>query len=153
MAIFPKIQSSCPYKSNLAAVMDGDMCRMCKRQVFDLTDMRDEERVAFMQACVGDVCVSYRLPIRPALAAVAFAASAVAMPMAAAAQDDSYDIVVGGVRDLHNVKYVEIAADKAVPELPALYEDAATARPARAVTPSRANKARGAKQTTPRNGG
>ena len=154
MAIFPKIQSPCPYKSNLAAVMDGDMCRMCKRQVFDLTEMRDEERVAFMQACVGEVCVSYRLPIRPAFAAVAFAASTVAMPTAAAAQDDSYDIVVGGVRDLHNVKYVEVAADKAVPELPALYEDAATARPARVVTPqSGANEARGAKQRPGRKSG
>jgi predicted Fe-S protein YdhL (DUF1289 family) len=155
MAIFPKIQSPCPYKSNLAAIMDGDMCRMCKRQVFDLTDMRDEERVAFMQACVGEVCVSYRLPIRPALAAVAFAASAVAMPMAAAAQDDSYDIVVGGVRDLHNVKYVEVAADKAVPELPAVYEDAPAARPARAVTPapSKASAARGAREMPARRNG
>ncbi|CUS44904.1 MAG: hypothetical protein V4610_07135 [Pseudomonadota bacterium] len=134
MAIFPKIQSPCPHKSNLAAVMDGDMCRMCKRQVFDLTDMRDEERVAFMQACVGEVCVSYRLQLRPALAAAALAAASVAMPMAAAAQDD-IDIVVGGVRDLHNVKYVEVAADKAVPELPAVYEDVPAVRPIRAVAP------------------
>jgi predicted Fe-S protein YdhL (DUF1289 family) len=124
MAIFPKIQSPCPYKNNLAAIMDGDTCRMCKRQVFDLTDMRDEERVAFMQACVGEVCVSYRVPIRPALAAATLAALSIAMPTAAAAQEDYMEIVVGGVRDLHKVKYVEIVADRAVPELPAIYEDA-----------------------------
>ena len=34
MAIFPKIQSPCPYKGNLSDIMDGDLCRLCKRQVF-----------------------------------------------------------------------------------------------------------------------
>jgi hypothetical protein len=31
MASFPKIQNPCPYQDNLAAIMDGDMCRMCRR--------------------------------------------------------------------------------------------------------------------------
>ena len=31
MARFPKIDRPCPYKANLAAVMDGDFCTMCRR--------------------------------------------------------------------------------------------------------------------------
>ncbi len=36
MAVYPKIQSPCHYKGNSSSIMDGDTCRMCKRQVFDL---------------------------------------------------------------------------------------------------------------------
>ena len=124
MAMFPKIDSPCPYKSRLASVMDGDMCRMCKRQVFDLTDMRDEERIAFMAGCPGDeVCVSYRIPLRPALAAAALAVSALA-PMAAAAQEQEMDIIVGGVRNPGHAAFVTVAANHAAPALPVVYEDA-----------------------------
>ena len=123
MAMFPKIDSPCPYKSRLASVMDGDMCRMCKRQVFDLSEMRDEERVAFMAGCTADeVCVSYRIPLRPALAAAAMAVSALA-PMAAAAQEQEMDIVVGGVRNPGHATFVTVAANHAAPALPVVYED------------------------------
>jgi hypothetical protein len=122
MAVFPKIDSPCPYKSNVAAVMDGDMCRMCKRQVFDLSDMRDEERIAFMAGCTEDeVCVSYRIPLRPALAAAAMAVSVMA-PMAAAAQEDYVDIVVGGVRAPKHAVFAP-ATSHAAPALPVVYED------------------------------
>ena len=84
MAIFPKIQSPCPYKGNLSDLMDGETCRLCKRQVFDLTNMTDGERVAFMKSCTSEVCVSYKFPVRPVLAA-AVVAAAVAAPLAAAA--------------------------------------------------------------------
>lgn len=141
MAIFPKIQSPCPYKSALAAVMDGDFCRMCKRQVFDLSDWSDGERVAFLASCSDEVCVSYRLPLRELLAAATLASLAAA-PAAAAngevndsglsiqamaemamAAIEPPDVFVGGIKDPARVEYVETAADASVPELPVVYED------------------------------
>jgi hypothetical protein len=125
MAIFPKIQSPCPYKGDLSAIMDGDVCRLCERQVFDLTAMSDGERVAFMKGCAGEVCVSYRLPLRPALAAAAIAAAAIAVPTAAAACSDATEVVVftGGIKDPANVQYVKDISSDAVPALPVVYED------------------------------
>ena len=93
MALFPKIQSPCPYKTNLSAVMDGDFCRMCKREVTDLTALSDDERIAFFTSC-GDekVCVSYRVPM---FAAAAVGASL--MATAAGAADLVTEVIVGGV--------------------------------------------------------
>ena len=124
MPLFPRIQSPCPYKSNLAAIMDGDMCRMCNRRVFDLTAMDDGVRIAFFAGCKEEVCVSYRLPLRPAVAAAALAASAAAMPTAAAAQEQSIVVFAGGIKDPANVRFVEQKADRAIPELPVVYEPA-----------------------------
>jgi hypothetical protein len=133
MGLFPVIQNPCPYKSNLAAVMDGDMCRMCSRQVVDLMAMGDAERMAFLSACSGEICVSYKLPLKRAMAAAALAAATI--PFAVAAQeapssvdgapaDEEYmDIFVGGIKDLSKVTYVESAADLAMPELPVEYEE------------------------------
>ena len=147
MAFFPKIQSPCPYKSQLSAVMDGDFCRMCKRTVFDLTGMTDGERRALLAGCSDEICVSYRW--RPAIAAAALAAAA--LPTAAAAQDlgpavpdaaaiaasateiaalDEIEIMVGGIKDLANVQYVEDDADRSIPELPVVYVDAPTGQAA-----------------------
>ena len=146
MAIFPKIQSPCPYKSELAAVMDGDFCRMCKRQVFDLSDWSDGERVAFLARCSDEVCVSYRLPLRALLAAATLASLAAApaaaangevndsglaiqamaeMAMGAMDPPDEF-VMVGGIKDPARVEYVEVT-DMAVPELPVIYEDPAAA--------------------------
>ena len=58
MAFFPKIQSPCPYKGKLSAIMDGDVCRLCKREVFDLTHMTDGARREFLAGCANEVCVS-----------------------------------------------------------------------------------------------
>jgi predicted Fe-S protein YdhL (DUF1289 family) len=162
MAIFPRVQSPCPYESDLASVMDGDMCRMCERRVFDLSFMSDEERMAFLAGCTGEICVSYRLPFRPALAAAAMAA-ALALPSAAAAQEQAPSageaaieaitademsveeaamqeqwIIVGGIKDLGKLEFVEEPADAAIPELPIVYEDAAAegAGPAASATAS-----------------
>lgn len=131
MAIFPRIQSPCPYKGDLAAVMDGEMCRMCRRQVFDLTAMSDGERVAFMQGCKDEVCVKYTFPVRPAVAAAALAVAAIALPTAAAACSDQTEMetmMVGGMRDLAKVQYVQAPADRSAPELPVVYEPAAPAK-------------------------
>lgn len=88
MAWFPKIERPCPYLDRLDAVMDGDFCRMCQRQVHDLTGMDDAGRAAFMAACGGDACISYTARLSPALAAAALAASAAiaVAPAPAAAQ-------------------------------------------------------------------
>jgi hypothetical protein len=124
MAIFPKIQSPCPYKGNLSAIMDGAVCRLCERQVFDLSAMSDGDRVAFMKGCAGEVCVSYRLLLRPALAAAAIAAAAIAVPTAAAACSDATEVVVfmGGINDPANVQYVKDTSSDAAPVLPVVYE-------------------------------
>jgi hypothetical protein len=127
MPLFPKIQSPCPYKSNLAAVMDGDMCRMCNRRVYDLTAMSDGERVAFFHGCTGEVCVSYRLALRPAVAAAALAAAAASVPAGACPPAESMVITVGGIKDPANVRFVEQKADRAIPVLPIVYEEARAA--------------------------
>jgi predicted Fe-S protein YdhL (DUF1289 family) len=124
MAIFPKIQSPCPYKGNLSDIMDGDVCRLCKREVFDLTAMSDNERVAFMKSCASEVCVSYRLPVRLAAAAIAVAAMA-APTVAAACADATEEMIVtgGGIKDPANVEYIRDTTDHAVPQIPVVYED------------------------------
>ncbi len=147
MPLFPKIQSPCPYKSQLAAVMDGDFCRMCERQVFDLSGLGDGERRAFLAGCAEEVCVSYRVPLRTALASAALAVAAAAAPAAAQqpapvaatvepdfaaeeiAEDDlSMDvIIVGGIKDPSKAEFVEVSEDETVPELPVVYEDDAPA--------------------------
>lgn len=127
MAKYPKIDKPCPYKSDLSAIMEGDMCRMCNRRVIDLHPLSDQERVAFLSDCKEEVCVSYRFPIRAAAAAL-LAAAAVAAPMSAAAQDrDDMDvIVVGGITDPKQAQYVSDSdEDAAVAEAPVIYEDAA----------------------------
>jgi hypothetical protein len=76
MAHFPAIQRPCPYLDRLDSVIEGDFCRMCRRDVHDLTFMDDRERADFLAACGGDACVSYRMKVKPALAAAMIAASA-----------------------------------------------------------------------------
>lgn len=127
MATFPKVQSPCPYKGDLSAIMEGDTCRLCQRRVFDLSAMSDAERTAFMSGCAEEVCVSYRFPVRTALAA-AMTGLALGAPMAAAAQDLAVEedvIIVGGIKDPANVEYVSDDADGAASELPVVYEDEA----------------------------
>lgn len=132
MAMYPKIQSPCPYLDRRTEMFDGDVCRMCLRQVFDLTAMADAERAAFLAGCEGEVCVSYKAPLRIALAAMA-ASAAVAMPMAAAACDDTeLTIVMGGIRDPAHTEYVQDAGDAAIPVLPIVYEGAQASEPSEA---------------------
>lgn len=124
MAIYPKVQSPCPYKGDISAIMDGDVCRLCKREVFDLTYMSDGERVAFMKGCSGQVCVKYSFPLKPAVAAAAIAVAAVALPTAAAACSDETEteIVMGGIHDPANAQYVQVPDAKQAPVLPIVYE-------------------------------
>lgn len=143
MPMFPKIQSPCPYKSEIAAAMDGEMCRICQRQVFDLSAMSDGERLAFLAGCEEDICVSYRFPLRPGIAAAALAAAAMSVPataqdMAAPATgspdvelpiesatypEEDWQGDIGGIKDPRSVELVEIDTDMSLPELPVVYED------------------------------
>jgi hypothetical protein len=129
MAKFPKIQSPCPYKGHLSAIMDGDVCRLCKREVFDISDWTDGERAAFLKGCAGEVCVRYNF--RPALAA-AVAAAALGTATAACAQDamaaeEVYEeIILGGIKDPANVEYITDGREDAAPELPVIYEEPGT---------------------------
>lgn len=86
MSLLPLIQRPCPYLDRLESVMEGDHCRMCRRDVHDLTAMNDAQRTAFLAACRGDACIRYTFSAKPALAAALIAASVAvaAMPVAAA---------------------------------------------------------------------
>lgn len=127
MPVFPRIQSPCPYKERLAEIMDGDVCRMCQRQVFDLTAFSDPERIAFLAGCREEVCVSYRVPLRRGIRAAAVAA-AIALPAAAAAQEE-FAIFVGGIKDPTRVEMVEVQPDRTLAELPTIYEDEPESQP------------------------
>jgi predicted Fe-S protein YdhL (DUF1289 family) len=137
MARFPKIDSPCPYRARLSEVMDGDHCRMCDRNVYDLSGWNDAERTAFLAGCAQEVCVSYRLPLR--VAAAALAAAAVATPVAAQSGGggDAMEmlIVVGGISDPRSAETIEVpegAEEADLPEIPVVYEDeATTAQPSR----------------------
>jgi len=106
MAIFPVIQSPCPYKGRLTDILDGDVCRLCDKQVHDLSAMSDEQKRAFFRSCPDDVCVSYRLPAALAsatmlaalgVAAPSASAQEAAQPARAAQSGETYDrIIVGG---------------------------------------------------------
>jgi hypothetical protein len=129
MAVYPLIDNPCPYKGRLTEIMDGDVCRMCKRQVHDLTGMADADRRAFLKACRGEVCVSYRVAAGTAVALSAFGIAAVASPPASAQQVDPTQtamfVVVGGVKDGSKASIiVEDENDKLIPELPVVYEPA-----------------------------
>lgn len=151
MQFFPKVQSPCPYKGPLSDIMDGDVCRLCKREVHDLTAMAEDARRALFAGCSDEVCVTYRIDARPALAALAIGAG-VMTPAAVAAQDeprlaaasgsgyaaeDSGDrimIVVGGARrdsvEWHSE--ADIRRDHPQRALPVVYEDEPASRDERA---------------------
>jgi hypothetical protein len=130
MAIFSKIQSPCPYKGKLADILDGEMCRLCSRRVHDLP----QERVALIQGCSDEICVTYALALRPAIAA-AMSIAALGAPMASAQNllggEEPIVVAAGGITDPANVEYISDAAAEAPPELPVVYEDrqAEQARP------------------------
>jgi predicted Fe-S protein YdhL (DUF1289 family) len=129
MSRFPIIDSPCPYKDNLSSVMDGDFCRKCERQVTDLSAMAEGERLAFLSACEGEVCVSYIFPKKKVMTMAALAIAAASFPSALAAQEVASDfetedmmIIVGGLRAPEHAKMVDDAADDALPTLPVIIE-------------------------------
>ena len=120
--MFPSIDSPCPLKSLQLPESGNFDCSTCKREVHDLTTMNEQQRVDFLQACEGKICVSYSVKKTNHLKKVAMAglfvvtASGMALPAAAQVGDDLesdfYDeILVGGV---HNPKQqaLEYSANK-----------------------------------------
>src|SRR5258708_2070607 len=106
--------------------------------------MSNGARLAFLKGCEGEVCVSYRLPLRAAVAA-ALVFGAVAAPMAAAACEPEELVVTGGgIRHPGKAEMVRVDLDAAwAPELPVVYDDPRVqpaARPAvQAANPSAAD--------------
>ena len=76
MTPFPPIQRLCPHLDRLGEVVDAGFCRMCSREVHDLTAMDARKRAGFLAARRGETCVSYTMNVKPALAAALIAASA-----------------------------------------------------------------------------
>lgn len=115
MAIYPLIKSPCPYKGPLSDIMDGDICRLCHKQVHDLTEMTDDQRRALLAACAGDTCVSYKVTARTAATLAALAAAAVgglpaaAQPPISNRDDDVIVVVAGGTAGPAQGEILEIA--------------------------------------------
>ena len=154
MSLFPKIQSPCPYKGKLSDILDGDICRLCDREVHDITDLSVTARRALVAGCSGgERCVSYRVPVKSALAAMALSAS---MATPAFAQVDEVlateaeptsgeycfednQIIVGGLKKPGEVEWLTADLDNSLPDMPIVYDDepAATSM----ATPSQASSA------------
>ncbi|MEZ5957144.1 MAG: hypothetical protein R3C27_08055 [Hyphomonadaceae bacterium] len=116
--MFPKIQRPCPYKNDLASIIDGDVCRVCVRKVHDLNAMSTAERAAFLSACAGEVCVSYSL--RPTIIA---AAMTIALPAAAQDYEVQEETVLVGGFNAAKVEYIADHNALETPEAPVIYED------------------------------
>jgi len=137
MGLFPVIQSPCPYKGDLSDIMDGSLCRLCKREVVNIGAMDEAARVALIAGCPEELCVRYKVAARSALAAMAMGAAAASLPAAAqdvsapAADTATYEedmvIIVGGLRAPKKAEWVKEDGKRAVPDLPVVYDDAPVA--------------------------
>ena len=129
MARFPKIQSPCPYKGDISDILENDVCRLCKREVFDLTAMSDVEQERFFANCGGEVCVSYSVPLRAAVAAsllvaagtgtAAFAGENPEQEQTVHEQVDVVVVTAGGIRHPENITYIDlepVEVQQSVPE-------------------------------------
>jgi hypothetical protein len=134
MARFPRIQSPCPYKGDLADIMVGSMCQLCHRDVIDLTAMSDSERYALVSGCAEEICVSYRVSAKTVIAAAALGAgfgmsglahAQIAEPTEAVyAEDDAelIPIIVGGLRAPDQAVWVDTDKPEGMAELPVIEE-------------------------------
>jgi hypothetical protein len=149
MARFPKIDQPCPLDIDEQRRIAGD-CGRCGKPVHALDAMGDAERLAWMRAAKGPVCVTYRISARGAAlglgAALALSApvgraqstpppaasdlqtpAPIAHPIGGAEADASVDgqrletiTITGGVSDPATVEFID-AAD-ALPDMPVLHE-------------------------------
>jgi hypothetical protein len=144
MTLCPRIESPCPHADRLSEIIDGGLCRICDREVHDLTAMDDAARWAFLAARQGEVCISYKAPLRIALAAMA-ASAALATPLAAAACDPTETVasvvVVGAIKDPAHTRMVQDAQDAKIPALPVVYDDARPPAPPATADPAAPHQA------------
>ena len=147
MSLFPRIQSPCPYKGKLSDIMDGDICRLCHREVHDITELSSAARQALVAGCSDEICVSYRLPVKSALAAMALGASMAAPAHAqvdellatnlAEPESGEYcyeEIIVGGLKKPGEVEWLTADLDTDLPEMPVVYDDEPAATTSKAST-------------------
>jgi hypothetical protein len=92
MARVPVVESPCPIAGKQLPAGATEHCTLCERTVHNLDRMGERERIEFMSACSGKVCVAYtvRKPShgRRLATALAGAAAASMMGVPAAATDD-----------------------------------------------------------------
>jgi hypothetical protein len=123
--------------------MDGSMCRLCKREVYDLTALSVGERQALLNGCETEICVSYAVSARSVLAAAAMGVGMAAMTTPAVAQQTEQagsvaaaledttefsDIIVGGLRAPKQAQWVKDEPVRDAPALPVTYDDPAPAQ-------------------------
>jgi len=91
MARVPVVESPCPIAGKQLPNGATEHCTLCDRSVHNLDRMNARERVEFMSACSGKVCVAYTARVavsslrhRGLAAAALAAASLVSLPLAAA---------------------------------------------------------------------
>lgn len=137
MSLFPKIQSPCPYKGKLSDIVDDNICRLCHREVHDITAMSTADRHALVAGCSGEICVSYRLVAKSAIAAAAlgaslgspaFAQSEAPTPTEATDGDFCLEgevviVTAGGLKAPEAVEWLAVDLDEARPAMPVVYED------------------------------
>lgn len=136
MSLFPRIQSPCPYKGKLSDIMDGDLCRLCHREVHDITELSSAARQALVAGCSDEICVSYKLPVKSALAAMVLGASMTAPAHAqvdellatnlAEPESGEYcyeEIIVGALKKPGAVEWLTADLETDLPEMPVVYDD------------------------------
>ncbi|MBU7578908.1 MAG: hypothetical protein KAF27_00325 [Porphyrobacter sp.] len=90
MSRFPLVQDPCPYKGPIADILAGSQCRLCEREVHDLTAMSEADRRALFAGCsdAEGLCVRYTVRAGSAVAAAMLGvAGFVAAPAMAQAAD------------------------------------------------------------------
>lgn len=87
MRFFPKIKKPCPYQGDRADIMVGDVCRLCNKRVYDLTDMSEPEKEALLADC-DELCVSYKID-RKLLAASVAVGAGILVPAAVVLSDSA----------------------------------------------------------------
>ena len=149
MARVPVVESPCPIAGKQLPKGANEHCTLCDRSVHNLDRLNSRERVEFMSACSGKVCVAYtvRVPVsslrKRGLTAAALAAAALVSLPAAAAEDqlvegmspvaanpnqlpacDDYIewIEVGGVSHGDQAEWTDDGKD-APPDLPVIEDD------------------------------
>lgn len=106
MARFPKITRPCPLSREEQRSIDGH-CAHCNKHVHNLDALDDAGREALMASAKGEICVSYRRPLR------AVATAAIALTLAAGAAGCSREPVE--VMD-EPVEVMDMGAAPASPE-------------------------------------
>lgn len=142
MGLYPTIQSPCPYKGQLTDIVDGSICRLCHREVHDLSSLREVERIALIEDCRDEICVTYKVPARSMLAALALGVTATAAPgltqtqashpestsqqaVEPTAPDSSEEyliIMVGGLRKPQQARWLSDRPASKGRELPVIHE-------------------------------